>query len=851
MMKVTLKGLAMHKMRAVLTTLAVVIGVAMISGAYVVSDTMLSAARSLSSSAYDNTDAVVTKKQAFNQKNTVGTAVTIPATTLAKVRSLPQVAAATGDITEQAKLINSKRKVVGSGPYFAVGYDPANARNLAPFNLTSGRFATAPNEVVIDKGTADDQHWKIGDSIKVVAIGPAKTYKVVGITKFGSVDKLGSATVALFTLPEAQAMFRKGNTVNSILVGAKSGVSPDQLRAALRSQLGPGVTVESAKAQDRFTLDGLTQFVKILRGILVAFGAISIFVGAFIIFNTLSITVAQRIREIAMLRTVGADRRQVMRSVVGEAAVMGILGTFVGILLGFGIAKGLQAIMSAAGLSLPRVGTVFEVRTAVVAALVGVGVTIAASISPALRATRIEPVAALREGAELPLTKTGRRMPKIALGITILGIALASVGNFGSGLKFSDRLPFIGLGSILLFIGIAALSPKFVKPLASVLGRPSEKMAGAPGVLALRNTERKPGRTAGTAAALMIGIALVTFVAVLAASVKGAILGDLESNLKPTQYVVSAQDNFSPITAQAKAAVKSVAGVKAVQGIRADTAQVGKKQVEVDGVDPVALPAVFRFPYVKGSDADLARLGTTGVAVLDDFAKDHHLKVGSPLTLRAQSGKTVTLHVVALTDSKKNGLALGPITVSNAIFGKYFHADGDRVALIAGGSLPALKKALAPYPDTKVSTKSKYIHDTTAWLQSMLAILYVMLAFSVIVSLFGIVNTLALSVVERTREIGMLRAVGMTRRQTRRMVRHESIITSLIGATLGAAVGLFLGFTTIAALRSGAGWGLPYQLPVATLISFVVIAVVAGSLAAIVPARRAAKLDVLNALQYV
>jgi putative ABC transport system permease protein len=402
-----------------------------------------------------------------------------------------------------------------------------------------------------------------------------------------------------------------------------------------------------------------------------------------------------------------------------------------------------------------------------------------------------------------------------------------------------------------LFIGVAALSPKFVAPLAGVLGRPSERMAGAPGVLALRNTERKPGRTAGTAAALMIGIALVTFVAVLAASVKVAIVGSLEDNLKPAQYVVSAQDNWSPITQEAKDAVRSVAGVRAVQGIREDTARVGTKNVQVDGVDGAQIPEVFSFPWVEGSDETLAKLGTSGAVLLDDFADDHNYKVGSSITLRAQSGKTVTLKVIGIDDSKRNGLDLGAVTVSNQIFGKYFHADGDRVALISGGSLPDLKKALAAYPDAKVQTKSKYVDDSTKWVQSMIGILYVMLAFSVIVSLFGIVNTLALSVVERTREIGMLRAVGMTRRQTRRMVRHESIITSLIGATLGAAVGLFLGFTTIAALKSGAGWGLSYKLPVGTLISFVVIAVIAGSIAAIMPARRAAKLDVLNALQHV
>src|SRR3954451_21052331 len=282
-----------------------------------------------------------------------------------------------------------------------------------------------------------------------------------------------------------------------------------------------------------------------------------------------------------MLCTVGADRGQVMRSVVAEAAVIGAAGTVCGILFGFGIAKALQAIMTSAGITLPRVGTVFEPRTAVIAAVVGIGVTVVASIAPALRATRIEPVAALREGAELPLTKTGRRLPKIGLGITIVGLAAALYGNFASGLAFGDRMPFIGLGSFLLFIGVALLSPKFVRPLASVLGWPAEKFAGASGVLARRNTERKPGRTAATAAALMIGIALVTFVAVLAASVKDTAERSLRAQVSQSDYVISASDNFSPITAQTKNAAKSVSGVSTVQGIREAGAKIGKKKVRV------------------------------------------------------------------------------------------------------------------------------------------------------------------------------------------------------------------------------------------------------------------------------
>ena len=849
MMKVALRGMALHKTRVVLTTLAVVIGVAMITGAYIVSDTMLRAATSLSSSAYNNTDAVVTPKTAFTSSENVGSTVTVSPAVADKIRSNPQVAAASGDITEQAKLIDRKGKVIGSGPYFAIGLDPVKGKNLTPFHLKSGRYATAANEVVIDASTADKKHYKLGDTIKVSAIGPVKPYTVVGITKFGSVDQLGTATAAIFTLPEAQAMFHKGPNFNSVLVGAREGVSAAQLQSALRSQLGPGVKVQSAKAQDRFTLDGLSQFVKIIRGILLAFGGISIFVGAFIIFNTLSITVAQRIRELAMLRTVGADRRQIMRAVIGEAAVMGVLGTIVGLAFGFLIAKGLQGVMTAVGLDLPKVGTVFEVRTVIVAAIVGIGVTIGASIAPALRATRIEPVAALREGAELPLTKTGRAMPKIGFAITVLGIVAVGYGNLGSGMTIGERMPLIGLGSFLLFIGIAMLSPKFVKPLASVLGRPGERIGGASGVLARRNATRKPGRTAGTAAALMIGIALVTFVAVLAAAIKHSAEGGIRDNVSRSDYVISAQDNWSPVTKEAKDAAASVAGVSSVQGVREDEAKIGKSKIRVDGINSGQIGSVFHYVWKDGSsEAALAKLDTGGAVLLSDYAKKHHLKIGSPVTLTSQSGKKLTVQIAGITDAKMNGLYLGDVTVSNATFGKYFHADGDRYAFVKGGSLPDLEKALAAYPAAKVSTTDKFVSDQLSWINSMLAILYVLLAFAVIVSLFGIVNTLALSVVERTREIGMLRAVGMTRRQTRRMVRHESIVTALIGATLGAGIGLFLGLMTVEALRSE---GMTFVLPLGTLVAFVVIAVVAGTLAAIAPARRAARLDVLDALQYV
>jgi putative ABC transport system permease protein len=348
----------------------------------------------------------------------------------------------------------------------------------------------------------------------------------------------------------------------------------------------------------------------------------------------------------------------------------------------------------------------------------------------------------------------------------------------------------------------------------------------------------------------MIGISLVTFVAVLAAALKNTAEGGIRDNVRGTDYVISAQDNWSPISKEAKSAAVSVPGVTAVEGIREDQARMGKTKLRVDGVSGAPLAQVFHFTWKKGSsDATLGKLGANGAIVLEDYAKDHHLKVGSPLTLTAQSGKKAKFEVVGIqAPAKMNPLWLGEVTVSNQAFNRYFHADGDRFAFVKGGELPALQKALASYPDSKIASSEQFIDDQLSWMSDMLAILYVLLAFSVIVSLFGIVNTLALSVVERTREIGMLRAVGMTRRQTRRMVRHESIVTALIGATLGAIVGLFLGAMTVQALH---GEGLTFQLPTSTLIAFVVVAVVAGTIAAIMPARRAARLDVLNALQHV
>ena len=593
-------------------------------------------------------------------------------------------------------------------------------------------------------------------------------------------------------------------------------------------------------------------FVKIIRIFLLAFGGVAIFVGAFTIFNTLSITVAQRSREFATLRTIGAARRQVLGSVLAEASAVGVTASVIGIGLGVAIAKGLQSVFSAAGMDLPQTGLVFASRTVIVSLLVGVVVTVISGITPAMRATRISPVAGLREGAEIPVSRVGRHLPKIALAITTLGVLILAFALFGGGIKVEDRLLMLAPAVLLLFTGIALLSPRLARPLASVLGRPAARLGGAAGGLARGNSMRNPGRTAATAAALMIGIALVSFVAVLGHGLRASTTGSLKKEVQ-ADYVLVGQDGWSNISPDSERAIASAPGVKVATGVTQDEIKAFGKKASIDGVDP-AITTVHRTDYKHGSDADLRSLGNDGAVVTADYAKDHHLSVGERFTAITSAGRSLSLQVRAVSDPAKfNPLNLGEVTVSKQAFDANFRTRKERFSFIQvdGGANPAttaaLKARIAAFPDAKLQSKDVFAKDQSAWVDQVLAILYVLLALAVVCSMFGMVNTLVLSVFERTRELGLLRAVGMSRRQVRRMVRHESIITALIGASLGIIVGLFLAATVTAAL---AGEGLVFSIPTGSIVAFVIVAIVAGSIAAILPARRAARQNVLAALQY-
>jgi putative ABC transport system permease protein len=859
MRRVALKGLAWRKIRGVLTALAIVLGVAMVSGAFVVTDTMKKAADNLQSDSYAGIDGVVTGVAAFRDDNSWQKTPSISESLVGKVRRTPQVGTAVGTVLDQAKLVNADGEVIGQPPNFAVGIDATapGVDRVNPLSLGSGRWATGPGEVAIDAGTAKREHLRLGDSAGVVAVGPVRKFTIVGLVKWGNLDSLGTATVAAFDLRTAQALFDKRGEIDTISVAARTGVTPAAVRNAVAGALeGTSTKVQTAREADPFDFKGLESFVKVIKVFLLAFAGITLFVGAFIIFNTFSITVAQRTREFALLRTIGASRRQVLRSVVLEALVIGLAATAAGAALGVGIAKLLNAVMKMVQIDLPQAGTVFTLRTALVSLLVGVVVTVAAGLIPAIRATRVAPVSLLREGATLPTTRLSPVTPFIAIGATLGGLALLVYGMFGHGGAAFVHVLASAAGTLAMFIGVALLAPRLVRPIAWAVGAPAARFAGAPGRLARENATRNPGRTAVTASALMIGLALVTFVTVLAQGIRSS-WGSTVRKQVSADYILTTSSGWDSFSPSAAAAIAGTPGVETVSSVRNGAVQVGDSQTTVTGLDTTTVRRFFHFTWVDGSNAILGKLGDDGAIILKNFANDHDLRVGDQFLVETPDGEVASLVVRGIHKPAGLDSLLGSVAVSNRVYGSLFTHPRNTMAFIAtkqGASRASLEAVLNRYPDVTLNTESEFVKDQNAWVDKMLKLLYVLLGLSVLVSLFGIVNTLVLSIVERTRELGALRAVGMTRRQVRRMIRHESVITALIGATMGIVLGIGLAALVIRRLSdysvSTGGDGMHLAVPVASLAVFALAAVVAGVVAAVLPARRAGKLNVLEALQY-
>ncbi len=850
MTAVVLKGLRARPLRTVLSGLAVVLGVAMIAGTYVLTDTINRSFENIFAQANSGLDVTITGREA--DKDFSSDPRPIDERVLERVRAVDGVAAASGSVFDEVSIRDKQGDRIGTAvPNFATSVEP---EPFEPFDFVTGHPPRTPTEVVLDAGTATEHGFAIGDRVTIAGDKGAQRFDLVGTARFGEVDNLAGAPVAILQLPTAQALTGHEGELNSIGVTAEDGVTPAQLRDRVRIALaGEPLTVRTgAEEADKQASDLESEFSFLRIGLLI-FGGIALFVGAFVIYNTFSITVAQRTRELALLRTLGASRRQVLRSVMLEAAVVGVVASLLGLAGGLLVAPGLRALIDSFGGELPAEGSVVVLRTVVVSLLVGVLVTLAASIVPALRSTRIAPVIALREGLTA-VPRGGRRRLIFATLVVVVGagvFAYALVGG-GSGGSVAATM---GAGAVLVFFGVALLSPQLVRPLAWLVGAPMQRVAGITGRLARENATRNPGRTAATAAALMVGVALVAFVSIFAAGLQGSIDRSVDRSFAGDLAVVD-KTGFGETPAALAGAVRGVPGVAALSGVRFTEAKVRGRQdtTSVVGIDPADLAQTYNLQWRDGSDATLGRLGKDGIVA--DTGFDEDVAVGDRVALLTPAGRRVTYTVRGVLDEGGNfGLLGGGLVVPNALLARDFDETKDAFVFLRytpAADPAAVRSSIdrllaARFPDAETQNREQVKEEQAGQIDQLLYMIYALLGLAVIVSLFGIVNTLALSIFERTRELGLLRAIGTSRRQVKRTVRLEAVITSLIGAVLGLVLGVLFALAISRPLESE---GFTLSFPVVTLAVLLVAAAVAGVVASLWPARRAARLRILEALAY-
>jgi putative ABC transport system permease protein len=830
------------------TTLAVVIGVAFVAGSYILTDTIFAAFDEIFSESLSGTSVVVTAKNPVEQDN--GEIPTVSASLLPRVQRTPGVKLAAGAIFTPGGFFDSKGEKIGNkfAPKFISSTLPGRLESLT---YVDGHRPRGPTEASIDRAAADSAGLELGEDIELIGQGSARQFRLVGFTQLGSAS-FGGASIAQVTLPVAQALTHKLGRFDQISVAAADGVSPAALKRRIEREMPAGVRVETAKENADRGSEEIRDNLGFLKTFLLVFGFIAVFVGSFLIFNTFSITVAQRVAEFGMLRTLGASRRQILTSVLIEALAIGLLGAAIGVLGGFLIALLLNALFEALGIDLPTTSLVMKSRTVAVALVVGVLVTFVSSLIPALRSTRVPPIAALHAFAPTPTRR--RRLLYAALSILLglAGLALLLLGLLGNA-DAGAAAGLMGGGAVVIVIAVSLFSPRLVPPLAAIAGWPLERLRRLTGRLARENAQRNPSRTAVTAAALMIGLALVAFVTVFSAGLKSSVAQVVDENFAGG-LVIQNSDGFSPIPNGAATAARKVPGVALVATIRSAQAKlVGSGAgAGVSAPTPDVEQAV-KIEWKKGGPAVLRNLADEQAVVSDSFASEHDLAVGDRFRLLSQTRRRPTFEVAGEFDSKLD--IFGSVMIAQAALAREFGQTQDTIDLVetAAGSDPATVQALltklveVAFPTAEALDQQELKESREKQVDQLVNLVFALLALAIVISLFGIANTLALSIHERRRELGMLRAIGMSRRQVRTMIRYEAVITALIGAILGMALGVVFA-ALIAQPLKDEGFTLSY--PVGSLIVLLILAAFAGVLAAIPPARRASRLDVLESLQY-
>jgi putative ABC transport system permease protein len=832
-----------NKRRLVGTALSVLLGVAFLAGTLVFTDTIRRTFDDLFANVYAGTDSFVRSSTSIEMERAGVQRGRLPDSVLRTVAAVPGVGGVQPMVTGFAQLADEDGDPIGNpaqgAPTFGMNF---TGGSLSPWRLTQGSFPPGPGQIVVDVRSAELGGYEIGDEVTVVTQSGPHRLVLAGTTRFGSVESPGGASVSLFDLATAQEVLGATGLVDGVMVDAERGVSQEDLTTRVAAVLPDGAEALTGAEITAESQDVMHEAMGFFSTFLLVFAAIGLVVACFTIYNTFQIIVTQRTREMALLRSVGATRRQVLSAQLVEALLIGLFASVAGLAAGILVAGGLKALLEAVGIDIPAGGTVIATRTVVVALVVGTVVTVASAVLPAMRASRVPPLAAVRR---VSVDVSGTSAGRLATGgvVTLAGMAAFVAGLAGQGVAW------VGAGALLVFVGVFALGPLVARPVCRLLGAPIGKVAGITGSLATENAVRNPKRTSRTGGALMVGVALVAAITVIAAAAK-----DWTRDVFGTQFtgdfVVSTTSfgigGLSPDVADD---LNRLPEVEAASGVRIGVAHDGALDGDIMyvAVDPVTASEVFDIGVTEG---DLARLSPTGIFIEDGTAESRGLALGDQVALGFLDGATRTLTVEGIyTDDDM----AGSYVVSHALHEQtgVDQFDFSIYVLTAPGVSPdeaeaAITTVTDAQPNGKLQRRDAYIEEQAARVDQLVNLMYGLLALAVLIALFSIANSMSLSIHERTHELGLLRAVGMTRHQTAAAVRWEAVLIAVLGAGLGVLLGVGFGWAISVALRDEGMAAV--SIPVVPMLVIVAVGVAGGVLAALRPGWRAAHLDVLRAI---
>ncbi|MFF2406473.1 ABC transporter permease [Streptomyces sp. NPDC058092] len=839
MFRTALRNVLAHKARLLMTVLAVMLGVAFVSGTLVFTDTLGNAFRNQSAKSYDNVAVAVTTRADQRDAKTPG----ITAATLKKIQGLDGVDSATGRVSGFAGVADPDGKLIGNGWSNTGGnYSPGSNGKDSAYTLVDGKGPDAADRIALDQETAKKGEYHVGDRVRVATNGPVKEYTLAGVftTEDGAVNAGGS--LVLFDTPVAQQLYLRSGEFRDVNIAAAAGASAEKLLAGVEPLLPKDAEAKTGKALADEQAKQIESGLSSLNTMLLAFAAIALFVGVFLITNTFTMLVAQRTKELALMRAVGASRRQVKRSVLLEAAVVGAIASVIGFVLGLGLATGLRSVMSQFGGKIPA-GPLIVSPTAVAAAFgVGVLITVLAAWLPARRAAKIPPVAAMNSVHATATVKSLVLRNSIGGVLTLLGAA----GIVAGAAAGSDGRTLIGIGAFFALVGVIVLIPLLSRPVIALVRPLLKRLFGVSGKLAAQNAVRNPRRTGATASALAIGLTLVTGISVLGVTLGQAIDRMTTDNIK-ADYLVSMASGNS-LDESALKALEKADGVSAVSPRQDAWMKFGNQEIGANGVAPGDVAKLFAIKTVSGS---VDSLGDGKIAVSEDTAKSHHWKTGDTVPVVYDDGKKANLKVGAVYED--NEFLSRILIPKNLLDPHVTHADILEVWLKMDGgesaaNEKALVKALGDNPAISIMDRQDIRDTFGGFINTALNIMYGLLAMALIIAVLGVVNTLAMSVFERQQEIGMLRAIGLDRRRVKRMIRLEAVVISLFGAVIGVGLGTFLGWAIGQTLKSDIP-GYALVIPWDRIGLFLVLAALVGVLASLWPARSAAKLNMLTAIK--